>query len=60
MESLTATRYRMGQYDTFRDPEKRAYLSRQVVKAKLESQINFLRSTNNQDITEGIAQLEAI
>jgi CRISP-associated protein Cas1 len=43
MESLTATRYRMGQYDTFRDPEKRAYLSRQIVKAKLDSQISFLK-----------------
>ena len=60
MESLTATRYRMGQYDTFRDESKRNYLARQIVKAKLESQINFLRSINNQDVTGGITQLEAI
>ena len=25
MESLTATNYRIGQYDTFRDPDKRRY-----------------------------------
>jgi len=58
MESLTATNYRIGQYDTFRNESKRNYLSRQIVKAKLESQINFLKSTNNQDVTKGIAQLE--
>lgn len=45
MESLTATKYRMAQYDTFRDPQKCRYLQRQIVKAKLESQINLLKST---------------
>ena len=58
MESLTSTNYRIGQYDTFRNPEKRTYLSRQIVKAKLESQINFLKSTNNENIKEGIHSLE--
>src|SRR5438445_6598994 len=58
MESLTATNYRIGQYDTFRNPEKRAYLAKQIVKAKVESQINFLKSTNNPDIKEGIKSLE--
>ena len=58
MESLTATNYRMGQYDTFRNESKRNYLARQIVKAKLESQINFLKSTSNREITKGIAQLE--
>lgn len=58
MESLTATQYRIGQYDTFRNPEKRAFLSKQIVKAKLESQINFLKSTNNPEISKGIAHLE--
>jgi CRISPR-associated protein Cas1 len=58
MESLTSTNYRIGQYDTFRNPEKRAYLSKQIVKAKLESQINFLKSTNNEDVKEGIHSLE--
>ena len=42
-ESLTNTRYRIGQYDTFRDKVKSEYLSRQILKAKLDSQINFLK-----------------
>ena len=58
MESLTATNYRIAQYDTFRNESKRNYLTRQIVKAKLDSQINFLKSTNNQEISKGIAQLE--
>ena len=58
MESLTATNYRIGQYDTFRNESKRNYLARQIVKAKLDSQINFLKSTNNQEVSKGIAQLE--
>jgi len=43
MESSTATKYRMGQYDTFRDEQKRDYLCRQIVKAKIQSQIRFLK-----------------
>lgn len=43
MDSLTATHYRIGQYDTFRDPQKREYLTRQVLKAKKESQIKLLK-----------------
>ena len=58
MESLTATKYRMAQYDTFRDPEKCLYLQRQIVKAKLVSQINFLKSTENELVKDGIIQLE--
>ncbi|MEK0367969.1 MAG: CRISPR-associated endonuclease Cas1, partial [Nitrosopumilus sp.] len=42
MDSLTATKYRIGQYDTFRNPTKCKYLSKQIVKAKLDSQIDFL------------------
>ncbi len=60
MESLTATRYRIGQYDTFRNPEKREYLSRQIVKAKLDSQINFLSSVNKSELQEGISQIQSI
>ncbi|MEX0855092.1 MAG: CRISPR-associated endonuclease Cas1, partial [Nitrosopumilaceae archaeon] len=30
MESLTATNYRIAQYDTFRNKEKREYLTRQI------------------------------
>lgn len=58
-ESLTNTRYRIGQYDTFRNKEKCDYLSRQIVKAKLDSQINFLKSTNRQELNEGISQLQS-
>jgi CRISPR-associated protein Cas1 len=58
MESLTATKYRISQYDTFRDPEKCRYLQRQIVKAKLESQINFLKATENELIQDGIVKLE--
>lgn len=59
MESLTATKYRMAQYDTFRDPKKCRYLQRQVVSAKLESQIDFLKSTENKTIQDGISKLES-
>ena len=34
MDSLTATRCRMAQYDTFRNETKRKYLAHQIVKAK--------------------------
>jgi len=49
MESLTATNYRIGQYDTFRNPQKKMYLSKQIVKAKIESQIKFLELTEVKD-----------
>lgn len=53
-EGLTATQYRMGQYDTFRNPEKRDYLSLQIVKAKIKSQIQFLEQTKNPEVKDGI------
>ena len=59
-ESLTNTRYRIGQYDTFRDKDKSNYLSRQILKAKLQSQINFLKSTNRSELNEGISQIQSI
>src|SRR5579872_363455 len=59
-ESLTNTRYRIGQYDTFRDKVKSAYLSRQILKSKLDSQINFLRSTNKLELNDGISQIQSI
>jgi len=43
MDSLTATKYRMAQYDTFRDESKRQYLERQIISAKKESQLRFLK-----------------
>ena len=59
MESNTATKNRMAQYDAFRDTEKRKYLSKQIVKAKLESQIRFLKSVERTDLNLGIETLEA-
>jgi CRISPR-associated protein Cas1 len=58
MESLTATKYRMAQYDTFRDPEKCKYLAKQIVKSKLESQIRFLKLTERNEVKEAIPKLE--
>jgi len=43
MDSLTATKYRMSQYDTFRDESKRQYLQRQIISAKKESQLKLLK-----------------
>ena len=59
MESMTGTKYRVAQYDTFRDPEKCKYLSNQIIKAKLESQISFLKSTKNPEVNDGIKILES-
>jgi len=58
MESWTGTKYRMGQYDTFRNPEKMRYLTKQIVKAKIQSQIRFLELTKNPDVKEGIRFLK--
>ena len=57
MESMTASRYRIGQYDTFRDPVKCQYLIRQTLKAKLESQIRFLKSLKKNDSLQTIQSL---
>jgi len=43
MDSLTATQYRMGQYDTFRDESKRKYLVKQIISAKKQSQLYLLK-----------------
>lgn len=58
MESMTGTNYRIAQYDTFRNPEKRKYLCKQIILAKLESQIRFLKSLNREDSSEIISKLE--
>jgi len=55
--SYTATKYRMAQYDTFRIQSKCEYLTKQILKAKLESQIRFLKSINHPEIQEGIKKL---
>jgi len=57
-DSLTATKYRMAQYDTFRNKAKTDYLTGQIIKAKLESQIRFLKSTRHLEMEQGIAKLE--
>jgi len=57
-DSLTATKYRIAQYDTFRDKSKRNYLIQQILKAKIDSQINFLKSTGNPEILANICKLE--
>jgi len=43
MDSLTATKYRIAQYDTFRDESKRQYLENQIISAKKESQLKLLK-----------------
>jgi len=43
MDSLTATKYRIAQYDTFRDESKRKYLVKQIISAKKESQLKLLK-----------------
>ena len=58
MSSWTSTDYRIGQYDTFRNPEKRVYLSKQIVKSKLESQIKFLESTKNPNILSELDKIK--
>jgi len=42
MNSLTATKYRMAQYDTFRNPVKCEYLYKQIIQAKRKSQLKLL------------------
>ncbi len=41
-ESTTATKYRIAQYDTFRDKSKREYLATQIISAKKKSQLQLL------------------
>ncbi|QLH06932.1 CRISPR-associated endonuclease Cas1 [Nitrosopumilus ureiphilus] len=43
MDSLTGTKYRIAQYDTFRDPTKCEYLTKQILTAKKESQLKLLK-----------------
>ena len=50
--SYTATKYRIGQYDTFRDKKKCEYLSEQIVKNKIDSQIRFLESTEKEELNQ--------
>ena len=58
MSSNTSTRYRMGQYQTFSDPVKREYLQKWILSEKLQSQINFLKSIEVDDVLEGVKRLQ--
>jgi CRISPR-associated protein Cas1 len=60
MSSPTATDYRMAQYDTFRDPEKVAYLQKQLLKKKLESQDTFLQSIQRPEVQQAIDGLSLL
>jgi len=51
MDSLTATKYRMAQYDTFRDESKCEYLRKQIISSKKESQLKLLKVIGS-EITE--------
>ena len=57
MSSNTSTTYRMGQYDTFRNPEKVTHLQKQMLTSKLQSQIDFFSSLKREELTRGIDQL---
>ena len=57
MVSLVGSQNKIGQYDTFRDDTKKDYLQRQILKAKLESQVRFL-STLDEDCRKVIATLK--
>jgi CRISP-associated protein Cas1 len=58
MSSNTGTKYRIAQYDTFRNDTKTLYLQNEIVKAKLESQIVFLESLNHERLRERVACLQ--
>jgi CRISP-associated protein Cas1 len=57
MVSNTATMYRIGQYDTFRDPARVAYLQKQTLRSKFESQIRFLESLQKPELKDCIQGL---
>jgi len=58
MVSNTAIKYRMGQYDTFRDSVKVLHLQKWILKEKIQSQINFFKSLENISLQDGIIILE--
>lgn len=58
MISNTAIKYRIGQYDTFRDPAKVLYLQKWILKSKIQSQIDFFKSLELDILQDGIKKLE--
>lgn len=59
MSSPTATNYRIAQYDTFRSPEKVAYLQKHFLRMKMEGQIQFLQSIQRPEVQEAIDGMSA-
>ncbi|PJC50872.1 MAG: CRISPR-associated endonuclease Cas1 [Nitrosopumilales archaeon CG_4_9_14_0_2_um_filter_34_16] len=51
MDSSTGTKYRMAQYDAFRDPVKCEYLTRKIITAKRDSQLKLLKMIGS-NVTE--------
>lgn len=51
MNSLTGTKYRIAQYDTFRDESKCQYLTQQIISAKKDSQLKLLKMIGS-EVTE--------
>lgn len=58
MVSDTGTKHHMGQYDTFRNPEKVLYLQKQNLHAKLESQIRFLKLLEREELEQCVKGLQ--
>jgi CRISPR-associated protein Cas1 len=58
MVSNVSIKYRMGQYDTFRNPEKVLHLQKWILKEKIQSQIKFFKSLENLELKNGITVLE--
>jgi CRISPR-associated protein Cas1 len=58
MVSDTGTKHRIGQYDTFRNPEKMLYLQKQNLHAKLESQVQFFMSLEKEELQGCIRGLQ--
>ena len=57
MTPLTAIKYRIAQYDAFRDHAICQNLSKRIVKEKIGSQIRFLELTESSEVKEGISQM---
>ncbi len=51
MNSNTATKYRMGQYDTFRDESKKIQLQKKVSIDKLDAQLRLLKRIDADPVT---------
>jgi CRISP-associated protein Cas1 len=58
MASPTGTNYRIGHYDTFRNPEKVLYLQKRLLTSKLQSQIDFFKLLNKVELQDARVGLE--